>query len=203
MALKFRPVNRALLRRVHDKVRRCKKERHRPTVALLIEHHETGQFLLIESKNGKSKNPGLVKGGIGNQESMLDALYREAEEEVGFTQSQVRIFGYAGSRSVSSAHTKSGLRKKRYFIVHVVYDGPLELTINTDELSGYRWCSIAQVQEHISILLASRPEKHAVLTEVFIQLERTREERRSPPVRTHPKRGGSDRKRKIKKKVSK
>ncbi len=173
MALKFRPLNADLLKSIREQVKRCGSERHRATVVLLIEHARTGEFLLIESGKAGPRNPGLVKGGVERNESVLEALFREAKEEVGFEQAQVRVFGYGGSRSVRSMQ-KSKLVRKRYFFFHVVYDGPLELTIDLSEISGYQWLTIHQVREEIRVLLECRPDKYAVLEEAFETLANAR-----------------------------
>lgn len=141
MVLEFKPVNTAILRRIHDRVRWCRRSKHRPTVAMLVEHAKTNKFLLTESRNAPvgstERNPGIVKGKVEKGEHVLAAVFRELEEEAR-------------------------------------YDGPQHLTINTDELSGFQWLTIERLREEVTVLLATRPDKHAVLNEAFCSLGKTR-----------------------------
>ncbi len=176
MAVKIKPPNNKLIRSVNGKVRKCKKERHRPTVAAIVKHRTKKSFLLIEPKVSLSgvgtKNPGIVKGGIKRGEGILSALFRELEEELSMQPSQLKVLGYGGSRSVLSVKQKSGLLMKRYFFFYVEYEGPLAITINPLELSSYRWFTLKEIREEIKILLELRPDKYAVLDAAFAALEK-------------------------------
>lgn len=156
---------------VREKVK-AKKERATP--AAVIYHRRSHKYLLITSINGGPSDPGLVKGGAKKGESARRALLREIGEELQVKRRQIKIRGYLGSYSVSSLKHKEGLKKKRYFIFLVSYDGPHELNTN-GELLDYEWKEFNEVEGRISILKDTRQGKYDVLSGSFNALKHLHE----------------------------
>ncbi len=154
--------------------RRMSKDRkgnvHRPTVAVMIQHHETKKFLIIFGRAdvfGNAPNPGIVKGGVDRGELPLAAARREIEEELGIHSKYFEFLYYYGSYSVKSLKKKEGFPRKRYYVFHAVYDGPSEFSIDTDELSHYAWMTLRDAKRSLRSLARLRSDKQKALLKIF------------------------------------
>jgi 8-oxo-dGTP pyrophosphatase MutT (NUDIX family) len=155
---------------------------HRPTAAIVFEDRSIGwesrprRFLVIWSKNdGTGENPGIVKGGVEGEELVMEAVLREAEEEVGIKREHVVLRYYLGARSVKSYKRKGDRDKKLYLIVYAHYTGPLALTVNPNELSRYAWLTLDEIEHELDGLHSLRPDKERVLREIFAAIRRRME----------------------------
>ncbi|MBI2030901.1 NUDIX hydrolase [Candidatus Kaiserbacteria bacterium] len=163
----FEPLTKKLWNMINKEIRACiKAKKERPTVAAVLYHTRSRQYLIITSRKGGLSNPGLVKGGVVKSESAYGALKREIRQELGVSAFEINIKGYGGTYSVPLVHSKNGLAIKRYFVFLVAYSGPLKLAIN-GELSGYFWMPIEEIKESLGILKETRPEKFDVLMKLF------------------------------------
>lgn len=172
----FVPLSKGVARRVNNKAQKCvQKGKQRVTPVMLVQHCD-GRFLFVYGKDdpvNSGKNPGLPKGGMKHREHVLFAGMRELEEETGILPSQIKSQKeYGGSYRVPSLKRKGGFSVKRYFVFHVIYDGPLDLRFNTKELSGYRWVTLEDVEESLRDLEKTRPEKYHALMEIFSNLKK-------------------------------
>jgi len=178
--MRFRAITDELLDRVNSKAQECiQKGKQRATVAVIVQHAETGLFLIIfgrENFSGNSlTNPGTVKGAVEKSEYILRAGAREILEEVGITESQIRFQTYGGSCSVTSLKGRkrnNGTSKKLYFIFHALYDGPLELKIDPREVLGYKWITLKEVKRSLRSLKSTRPDKYNALIRAFTALKK-------------------------------
>jgi 8-oxo-dGTP pyrophosphatase MutT (NUDIX family) len=167
----FEPLTKKLWNAINKEIKACiKAKKERPTVAAVLYHTRSRQYLIITSRKGGLSNPGLVKGGVERGESAFRALMREIGQELHISVSSRNVKGYGGSYSVPLVHPKNGLSIKRYFVFLVAYSGPLKLTIN-GELSGYFWMPLKEVEGALSVLNEPRPEprpeKYNVLMKIF------------------------------------
>lgn len=179
----FKPLTKKLWNAINKEVKACiKAKKERPTVAAIMYHTRSRQYLIVTSRKGGLSNPGLVKGGVVKSESAYGALKREIGQELQISAFLMKVKGYGGSYSVPIVHPKNGLSIKRYFVFLVAYSGPLKLTIN-GELSGYYWMPLEDVKGALSVLKGPRPGKYEVLTKLFTcpSLKKKKKVRTKPP----------------------
>ena len=180
----FRRLTKKLLQRIDSGVRVCaRRGTHRPTVAVVLEHRETGRFLIVAGKTDPdgSYNPGIVKGGIQKKERVLVAAVREVGEEVGIKKSQLSFKKYGGAYSVASVKKKEGFSKKFYYVFYAQYEGPENLFYNAEELSGCCWVPPEDMETHLCCLKDARPEKHKVLLKIFADLRKNKKKQKPRP----------------------
>lgn len=159
-----------------------RKKTHRPTAAVVLQYRKSGRFLIVWSKDDAlGSNPGLAKGGVEFGEMIFEAGLRELAEEVGIQRKHVALRGYGGARSVRSLKSKGGFAKKLYFIIYGVFSGPRKLTVNPNELSGYDWMSLSEVDIALTELRVQRPDKERVLREAFaMAVSKVRKKQKAP-----------------------
>ena len=181
--LKFRPLSRKTRRAIQAALRTAQRGKtHRPTAAVILEDRTPGwesrphHFLLVWSKGeGSEENPGVVKGGVESTETVLDAAIREPCEEIGAKPEHIELRYYLGARSVRSVRKKGNRPEKLYLIIYAFYTGPLQLTLNPNELSRYAWPTLDEIEKGLSGLHTLRPEKERVLRETFTAIRRRME----------------------------
>jgi len=104
------------------KVRRSKLLR--PTVTLVIKQEGTGHYLLQQKRSESNvEDFDLLKGGINPGETLIEALYREAEEECCITAYdiiRVQPIGYLASRFTSTNKRRDCYRLGKLHFVHFV-----------------------------------------------------------------------------------
>lgn len=153
---------------------------HRPTVALVIRHTKSGRFLIVMGKKdriGGAKNPGIVKGGIDEGEHIIDAAYREAEEEIRVDRSLIDIVGYCGAYSVYSVKKKENFDRKRYFVFYAKYEGSRTLYVDADEIVDYLWIKSGDIGRVLRPLGKKRIGKHKALLKIFSIIRKTKPKR--------------------------
>ena len=164
----IKPLRKQVLREANKKLRRCEQEkRFRPTAAIVIKHRGTGKFLIIYgTPEGDVLNPGLVKGGVHQGESLLTAARREIREEIGLLAKTVAITGLGGCKRVHSLKKTEGFDEKLYFVLFAETD-EFELKVDRVEVTDYRWCDRSEVEGVLEPLRSNRLSKWRLLTKVF------------------------------------
>lgn len=96
----------------------------RPTVTMVIKQEGSAQFLIQQKKTEADRERfDLLKGGIDNGESILEALYREAEEECCLAPCdfiEVRPVGNIVSYFTSTSKRRDGYRLGKLHFVYLV-----------------------------------------------------------------------------------
>lgn len=145
------------------------KIKHYRPVAVAIIRNANGETLFIQ--DAKTGEWLLPQGGIEPGENAETGLLREIAEELNISGNQLRNAQYKGRADLDFEPTRlerRGFTKgKRYFFFSLEYSGPLELTVNAEEVAGYRWAHKSQAPE---VLAATREEKKLLILE-FLEKE--------------------------------
>ena len=166
---RFERMTKKVRRRIQRIVRTVIREKKlRVTVALVIRYKKTDMMLVIKSAHTEAGgNPGLVKGGVEINETVIEAAYREAQEEVGIARRHLKVVGYGGTGRVRSLRSKHGFTEKKYIILLVEYDGPIAVRINENEIYWAGWMRLDDAAQLFHQLQESRPSKAALLFRVL------------------------------------
>lgn len=135
----------------------------RPCVVAIIEDSE-GRFLFVRSV--KSVNSwGFPQGGVDDEETLSQALFREIAEETGIDPSNLTLNKFIGCNDLDIPHEpgrdhRGYSRGKRYFAFHIKYNGPDEIRLPPEELDQYEWVKPDEVGRTIASI---REEKRTLI----------------------------------------
>ena len=168
MQIGYAPLTKRLLKRLNDEAEYHRAKDERPTVAIMIWHRDTDQFLGILGKRigvDSGENPGLVKGGKQRRENILKAARRESREEIKTKAEQLEFKGFIGTYRIPSL--RGPYRWKYYICLFGIYSGPLDIDFDRDELSGSQWFGRDGIEPFLRPLYFDRPEKYEALMQAF------------------------------------
>lgn len=142
------------------------KREYRP-VGVAIVRDQNNRILLVQSVKN-THDWSFPQGGIEQGEDVVQALFREVNEEVGIEGHQLRLTHYNGVEDLDAEPGRSDKRGftkgKRYFFFELVYTGSRELRIQESELAGYSW---VDPQEFKAALATTRAEKRDMMLRVL------------------------------------
>lgn len=151
---------------LNDLLRQARENKEfRPCIVAVIEDNE-GRFLFVRSV--KSVNSwGFPQGGIEDEESIPQALFREIEEETGIKPSQLTFTRYIGCNDLDIPRApdrdhRGYSRGKRYFAFYLKYNESPEVQLSTLELDRYEWVKPVDVNRIIADI---RAEKRKLILE--------------------------------------
>lgn len=150
--------------------------KYRPTVVAVVESRRG--LLLVQSKKDEGAWH-FPQGGTGrvrlsdkviwtpHGETVLEALYREVQEEVGLIIDRSSVEGFLGTYRVDIVESRSDRRGyekgKAYFVFKVRFPGaPLRLVINENELADYAWAKDLRGVEQLTASVLS-PKRELTL----------------------------------------
>jgi len=142
------------------------RKEYRPVAVGIVRDMEGRIFFVCSAKN--TDNWGFPQGGIEENESAAQALFRELEEEVGVGRAHFLFEEYLGHDDLDAEDgrkDKRGFTKgKRYFFFSLrVTDRPafdLYLMPNTEEVSACLWVEPNEVPK---VLSTTRSEKRELI----------------------------------------
>lgn len=149
----------SLLREVQDA---HEQKEFRP-VAVAVIYDALGRVFVVQS--AKNMNDWLFpQGGIEQDENIINALYREVNEEVGLWKDQLRFLSYCGSADLAAEpgrKDKRGFVKgKRYFFFKLFYSGTGKIILQKGELAGHKWIYPHDMKDALD---TTRAEKRALM----------------------------------------
>jgi len=155
------------LAKAEEEVREAhRRKEYRPTAVALIRDRQNRILLVRSAKDARSWY--FPQGGIDEGESLISAFYREVREEVRIAEARLMIVRYRGSVDISAEsgrRDKRGfLKGKRYFTIEAMYDGPKDLTLQTEEVDAFIWATLERVP---AITLCVREAKRRFMLELL------------------------------------
>lgn len=134
---------------------------YRP-VAVAIIKNAIEQILFVQS--AKNSEWYLPQGGIEPEENILEALFRELEEELRMARADLRSVQCKGYKDLDFEPDRSDRRGftkgKRYFFFDMEYLELPSLNINTAEVKDYKW---ADLKDAALVLAETRKEKRFLI----------------------------------------
>lgn len=123
---------------------------YRPNVGIIL-LNKSGQVLLAE-RSGMPDTWQLPQGGIDDNESPLEALYRECKEEIGLVPSQYRVLAVTSGwiyyqvpywQELAKMNNKFKGQKQKWFLLEFLgKDSDITLDLFDDvEFSNWQWVS--------------------------------------------------------------
>lgn len=91
----------------------------------------------------------IPTGGIGHEEDILNAVYREVREELGL---EVRIRSFAGVVRIRFEHRDESVMFYSYIFILDEIGGRLLMDASDDEISGVREADIGELEEIVRSL---------------------------------------------------
>lgn len=152
-----------LIREAHE------KKEYRP-VAVAIVFNPEGKLLFVQSKKGP-EDWSFPQGGVEANEDVVAALKRELGEETGMTSTELKVKSFQGVEELDAepgrADKRGFTKGKKYFTFVVEYAGSQDLTLQAEELMGYRWVEPGAAEQTIA---TTREEKRKLMQEMLAKL---------------------------------
>lgn len=128
---------------------------YRKGVSALI-MNKKGEFLLVNLTSFKEEFFAIPGGGIENNETLEQAMYREIHEELGIEKESLVLVGQSDI-PVTVTFKEISLNREgkeyrgfeRYFFAFIFVGNIHEITINKDEVSSYQWASLENLKDYL------------------------------------------------------
>ena len=145
------------------------KKEYRP-VAVAIVFDKEGKLLFVQSKKGPT-DWCFPQGGVEANEDVVAALKRELGEETGMKGAELKVKGFQGVKELDAepgrADKRGFTKGKKYFFFVVEYAGPQDLTLQAEEVTGYRWVEPGSAAQTIA---TTREEKRNLMQQVLTEM---------------------------------
>jgi putative (di)nucleoside polyphosphate hydrolase len=133
------------------------KKYRRGIIAIVL--NDSNQFLLVRLR-GKGKGDwNFPGGGVENDETFEECLWREMEEEIDLDKSQLRLLGRSKDNRIYKYNPRL-LKEKRkqdcpyigqekaQYVLRLV-NGNHRLIINKDEFTGFKWVDFKDLKSYL------------------------------------------------------
>ncbi|WP_304544358.1 RNA pyrophosphohydrolase [Sulfurimonas microaerophilic] len=128
------------------------EEQYRPNVAMIIVSHEYPQKknIFIAQRNDLGDIWQFPQGGIDEGEEVLDALFREMEEEIGTAAAEIvaeypEWISYDFPAKIAKSMKPYKGQTQRYFLVKLDKDAKIDLETHHPEFSSYKFVDVDEV----------------------------------------------------------
>ncbi|QOP40617.1 RNA pyrophosphohydrolase [Sulfurimonas marina] len=128
------------------------EENYRPNVAMIIVSHEypKKKNIFIAQRNDLGDIWQFPQGGIDEGEEVLDALFREMEEEIGTAAAEIvaeypEWISYDFPAKIAKSMKPYKGQTQRYFLVKLDKDAKIDLDTHHPEFSSYKFVDIDEV----------------------------------------------------------
>lgn len=143
------------------------KRDYRPVIVAVIETPENEILLVRSVKSVNGWN--YPQGGIDDEEDIIEALFREIQEETGITSDLLELIQHLGVQDLDIPHTsdrdhREYSRGKRYFSFLLKYSGFKEIQLCSEELDQFKWCSRDALLETVACV---REEKRRFILDIL------------------------------------
>ena len=128
------------------------KESYRPNVAMIIVSHEypKKKDIFIAQRNDLADIWQFPQGGIDEGEEVVDALFREMEEEIGTSAAEIiaeypEWISYDFPPKIAKSMKPYKGQTQRYFLVKLTEDAMINLDTKHPEFSSYKFVEVDEV----------------------------------------------------------
>lgn len=128
------------------------EEKYRPNVAMIIVSHEypSRKNIFIAQRNDLGDVWQFPQGGIDEGEEVVDALFREMEEEIGTCEAEIiseypEWISYDFPAKIAKNMKPYKGQTQRYFLVKLEKDAKIDLETHHPEFSSYKFVDIDEV----------------------------------------------------------
>jgi putative (di)nucleoside polyphosphate hydrolase len=128
------------------------KESYRPNVAMIIVSHEypNKKDIFIAQRNDLADIWQFPQGGIDEGEEVIDALFREMEEEIGTNAAQIvaeypEWISYDFPPKIAKSMRPYKGQTQRYFLVKLDEAAEINLDTKHPEFSSYKFVGVDEV----------------------------------------------------------
>lgn len=128
------------------------EERYRPNVAMIIVSHEypSQKNIFIAQRNDLGDIWQFPQGGIDEGEEVIDALFREMEEEIGTKQAEIvaeypEWISYDFPAKIAKSMKPYKGQTQRYFLVKLDKDAKINLDTEHPEFTSYKFVEVDEV----------------------------------------------------------
>ncbi|WP_428737721.1 RNA pyrophosphohydrolase [Sulfurimonas sp.] len=130
------------------------RESYRPNVAMIIVSHEypKKKDIFIAQRNDLADIWQFPQGGIDEGEEVIDALFREMEEEIGTNAAEIiaeypEWISYDFPPKIAKSMRPYKGQTQRYFLVKLDKGADINLDTKHPEFSAYKYASVDEVLE--------------------------------------------------------
>ncbi|HEY4487080.1 MAG TPA: NUDIX hydrolase [Candidatus Paceibacterota bacterium] len=145
------------------------KKEYQP-VAVAIISDKKGRVILLESAK-KRYEWSLPQGGIDEDESAEDALFREIKKKISIDRTNLTLIQFLGAEDLDAPDERpdeQGFTKgKRYFFFYLSWNGNGALRVDEQEL---RSCALVRVEDTVDFLLSLKAEKKMLLLKFLLRV---------------------------------
>ena len=132
-----------------------KQSEYRPNVAMIIvsENYPEKKEIFIAQRNDLLDIWQFPQGGIDEGEEVVEALFREMEEEIGTNDAKIvgeypEWISYDFPEKIAQKMRPYKGQTQRYFLVKLAKGAKLNLATEHPEFSEYKYVSVTDVLEH-------------------------------------------------------
>jgi len=126
---------------------------YRDSVACIV--YKDFKFLLVQLKGWPKNFWKFPQGGIKEEETEIDAIKRELEEELGTKNFKIITKSFYGNiydwdnKSIALAGYKWRGQNQKFFLIKFLGNDD-EIKINKNELNTFKWLKKEQINKHIN-----------------------------------------------------